>query len=384
MKRILAAIFCVMVGGRAMGADAFTPGEIWPDDRGVHINAHGGGMLFDGGVYYWFGEHKIEGTAGNKAHVGVHVYSSPDLYHWTDRGIALAVSADPGAEIADGCVIERPKVLRNPRTGKYVMWFHLELLHQGYRAARAGVAVADSVTGPYRYVGSLRPCAGFWPMNVGEDQKKELTAAEAAAIAKIKFRGSPTADYPKEIVFRRDFKGGQMLRDMTLFADSDGAAYVVYASEENGTIQIAQLSDDYLTTNGKFIRLLSGGFNEAPTMFKREGKYYLITSGTRGWAPADARLAEADGIWGPWTAMGNPCVGPADRTDITFESQGTFVLPVAGKTDAFIFMADRWRPKNAIDGRYVWLPIEFREGKPAIEWRDRWDLGVFDETGTRP
>ena len=122
----------------------FIPGEIWPDDRGVHINAHGGGVLFHGGRYYWFGEHKIAGAAGNIAHVGVHAYSSADLYNWKDEGIALAVSDDPGSDIVRECVIERPKVIFNPGTGRFVMWFHLELQGQGYQAARVGVAVTSS------------------------------------------------------------------------------------------------------------------------------------------------------------------------------------------------------------------------------------------------
>jgi hypothetical protein len=42
-------------------------------------------------VFYWFGEHKIAGEAGNVAHVGVHCYTSTDLYNWKDAGIALAV-----------------------------------------------------------------------------------------------------------------------------------------------------------------------------------------------------------------------------------------------------------------------------------------------------
>jgi hypothetical protein len=49
-----------------------------------------------------------------------------------------------------------------------------------------------------------------------------------------------------------------------------------------------------------------------------------------------------------------------------------------GKKDAFIYFGDRWRPQNAIDGRYVWLPIEFRYGVPTIAWHETWDLGVFD------
>ena len=133
---------------RMTTSSEFTPGEIWPDDRGVPINAHGGGVLLHDGIYYWFGEHKIEGEAGNRAEAGVHVYSSADLQRWKDEGIALAVSEDPSSDIARGCILERPKVLFHQPTKKFVMWFHLELKDRGYDAARSGVAVADHVTGP--------------------------------------------------------------------------------------------------------------------------------------------------------------------------------------------------------------------------------------------
>jgi hypothetical protein len=378
MERFCAALLVMLLAAVSAAADSFSPGDLWPDDQGVHINAHGGGVLYDQGVYYWFGEHKLAGVAGNKARVGVHVYSSSDLYRWTDRGIALPVASAPDTDLSDGCILERPKVLRCPATGKFVMWFHLEPVKQGYRAARAGVAVANTVTGPYQYVGSLRPCAGSWPLNVPEDKKTPLTADELASLAKIKFKGSPQPDYPQDILYRRDFATGQMLRDMTLFADDDGTGYVLYASEENGTLQIAQLTQDYLKTDGKYVRVLPGGFDEAPTIFKVGGKYYLIASGTHGWAPTDARCAVADSIWGPWKSIGNPCIGAADQTKITFSSQGTFVLPVVDKPGAFIFMADRWQKTNAIDGRYVWLPILFQNGVPTIAWRDKWSLSVFD------
>lgn len=45
----------------------FRPGEIWPDDQGVHIIVHGGGILFHEGTNDWFGQHMIEGGAGNIA-----------------------------------------------------------------------------------------------------------------------------------------------------------------------------------------------------------------------------------------------------------------------------------------------------------------------------
>lgn len=130
------------------GAKDFRPGLLWMDNKGVPIDAHGGGVLFYQGRYYWFGEHKVGGDAGNYAQVGVHCYSSSDLYNWEDAGIALEVSSDPKSEIAKGCIIERPKVIYNAGTGKFVMWFHLELKNQGYTAARTAVAVADAPAGP--------------------------------------------------------------------------------------------------------------------------------------------------------------------------------------------------------------------------------------------
>ena len=362
--------------------NSFKPGAVWPDNKGVHINAHGGGVLFHEGVYYWFGEHKIEGDAGNAAHVGVHVYSSRDLYNWTDEGIALAVNDDPQSPIARGCILERPKVIFNPRTKRFVMWFHLEPKDAGYSGSLSGVAVGANVTGPFQFQRAFRPNAGVWPMNVADADKRELGAAEFERIGTMDLGGGPRPYYPKQLLFRRDFVGGQMARDMTLFVDDDGAAYHIYSSEGNGTLHISLLSDDYLAPAGKYVRVLPGRFNEAPAMLKWRGRYFMFTSDCTGWAPNPARLLAADSIWGPWEELGNPCIGDGPQIVNTFESQSTFVLPVAGKRDAFIFMADRWRPENAIDGRYVWLPIEFRHGVPAISWRDEWSLDEINPAGS--
>ena len=365
------------------GRAAFRPGEPWPDDRGVHINAHGGGVLFHAGIYYWFGEHKIEGEAGNRAEVGVHVYSSRDLYTWKDEGVALAVDDDPSSEIARGCILERPKVIHNRRTGRFVMWFHLEPKGAGYAGALSGVAVADEPAGPYRFDASFRPNAGVWPENAAEEERRTLGAEELAYVNGLELNGGPRPYYPKHSIFRRDFAGGQMARDMTLFVDDDGTAYHVYASEENGTLHLSQLSDDYLRPAGRYVRIFPGRFHEAPAMMKWRGHYFLFTSGCTGWAPNPARLSVADSVWGPWEELGNPCLGPGHRPANTFESQPTFLMPVEGFADAFIFMADRWRPRDAIDGRYVWLPIQFRHGVPMIEWLDEWDLSFFTSQETK-
>ncbi|MDR3187888.1 MAG: glycoside hydrolase family 88 protein [Prevotellaceae bacterium] len=353
-------------------AQAFHPGRIWSDSNGVHINAHGGGMLYHDGKYYWFGEHK--GERSNNALVGVTCYSSEDLYRWKNEGVALPVAkSDTTSDIQEGCIVERPKVIFNKKTGKFVMYFHLEQKGKGYSAARAGIAVADKVTGPYRYLKSCRPNAGRWPVDMTVEQQQ-------SPVKPADFPKSWTEEWLTAVrsgmFVRRDFSGGQMSRDMTLFVDDDGKAYHLYASEENLTLQLAELSDDYLSHTGKYVRIAPGGHNEAPAIFRKDEKYFLITSGCTGWAPNAARLFTADSLWGTWTQHPNPCTG-ADA-ELTFHSQSTYILPVQGKKNAFIFMADRWTPKRPINGRYIWLPILFENGLPVLKWADTWDLTIFD------
>ncbi|MCJ8209734.1 glycoside hydrolase family 43 protein [Mucilaginibacter sp. RS28] len=363
---ILSIIFfcmAILTTGVAVAQNAqFNPGAIWADNNGTHINAHGGGLLYKNGVYYWFGEHKIAGEAGNKAIVGVHCYASKDLYNWKDEGIALSVSEDTTNDIAKGCILERPKVIYNKKTGKYVMWFHLERRGEGYGSARAGVAISDKVTGPYKYLKSYRPNPGklpFYPLGTPEDEKVDCLKA---ANERDKF-------------FCRDLPGGQMARDMTVFVDDDGKAYHVFSSEENFTLDVAELDDSYTGHTGKFSRVYIGHQTEAPALFKRNGLYYMVGSGCTGWAPNAARWFTAKSIFGPWTYHGNPCKG--NGAEITFGGQSTYILPVSGKKDAFVFIADKWVPKNAIDGRYLWLPIQFKGNDMEIPWLDHWDLNAF-------
>jgi beta-xylosidase len=376
IKGFLFILLLVMAvyGCQEPSKGTFKPGAIWPDDDGVHINAHGGGFLFQDGVCYWFGEHKTAGKGGNKANVGVRCYSSEDLYHWKNEGVALAVHKDTNSLLVKGCIIERPKVIYNEKTGKYVMWFHHELKGMGYKAAMTGLAVADEVTGPYTYLRSVNPNAGHWPMNYPDSLKRDTIT-----MASLQSWSDEWRKAVKEGLFvRRDFEKGQMARDMTLFVDTDGTAYHIHASEENQTLHVSELTDDYLGFTGRYSRILPGDSNEAPAVFKRGDKYYMIASGCTGWDPNPARSAVANHPFGPWKPLGNPSRGTDEQVNTTFESQSTFVLPVQGKDDAYIFMADRWRPENPIDGRYVWLPLVFEKGKPVIKWRDKWSLNVFD------
>ncbi len=139
LRGALGAVLCLFSAFVTAKASQFTDvrlgswtnGAVWYDTAGHVINAHGGGVLAHDGKYYLYGEHKIYGTHGNRAHAGVHLYSSVDLENWTDEGIVLQVENRPGSDIEDGCILERPKILFCDKTGKFVMFFHLELKGKG-------------------------------------------------------------------------------------------------------------------------------------------------------------------------------------------------------------------------------------------------------------
>ncbi len=382
---------------------AFTPAQVLLDENGRVVNAHGAGFIFHNGRYYMFGEHKLGGNLGNKALVGVHCYSSADLYNWRDEGIALKMSKDPDSPIIVGTVLERPKVVYNEKTKKFVMFAHLEerfgdtrkstkiedIYNEkpDYRAAKIAIAISDNIVGPYKFVRSLRPNAGKFPIN----EEGYLKAAKT--LLDSKYAGWQNITPRKQVmdgqIFLRDFEGGQMSRDMTVFVDDDKKAYVFTASEENSTLHIHELTDDYLDFSGNFVRVLKMSYHEAPAVFKKGGKYFMFSSFCTGWAPNPGRISVCDTPLGDWKELGNPCRGEGQKAtktkpvvakaDTTFRSQSTYVIPVQGKKDAFIYVADRWQPEDAIDGRYIFLPVEWENGLPIIKWYDKWDLSVFDK-----
>ena len=67
------------------------------------------------------------------------------------------------------------------------------------------------------------------------------------------------------------------------------------------------------------------------------------------------------------------------QTADTFKTQSTAVIKVEGRKDAFIYLGDRWTPRDALDGRYVFLPVEWEDGLPVIRWYNEWDLSFFDK-----
>jgi hypothetical protein len=301
------------------------PGAIWLDNRGIPIQAHGGGILQFHKVYYWFGEDRTQTNDPDKRYVGC--YSSTDLVHWTF--VQQLAFTDP-EHIGPHWILERPKVFYNAPTKKFVLYIHLDgpgidntdVQATGYKLARVGVYSSDHIAGPYSYVHSFRPL----------DQES---------------------------------------RDIGQFIDDDGTAYLIFESRPTKGFFIAKLSADYLTVARQtaFIHApLEGG-----TLVHDKGRYYVIGSHMTGWAANPDVYATASAISGPWTEMQN--IAPPETN--TYGSQSSFLLKVSGSTStSVIYMGDVWKPEELWDSRYLWMPLTIDEGALHLPTPAPWTINM--------
>ncbi|MCR5154978.1 MAG: family 43 glycosylhydrolase [Lachnospiraceae bacterium] len=297
----------------------FKNGEILKDTAGNVLHAHGGCILQANDVFYWYGENRT----GNRY---VSVYKSTDLVNWEFVRDALTtegktaehrVKTDLRLLNEDGgkINIERPKVIYNKKTGKYVMWMHVEN-GKDYRLAACGIATADTPDGEFTYHGCFNPF-------------------------------------------------GYMSRDCTLFVDDDETAYFISSSRDNADMHIYRLTDDYMNTECLISKLWQGEYREAPALVKHQNRYYMLTSYCTGWAPNQCKYAVADKIDGKWSTLCN--IG--DET--TYRTQPAFLLKLTGEKEQTFYFSDRWNAKDYNDSRYVVLPLEFdRNGAPVLNYTD--------------
>jgi hypothetical protein len=275
------------------------------------IHAHGGGMIKVGSYYYWFGENRNP----DSTMYAVSCYRSTDLKNWEFRNHVLTANSSPDLNPAN---IERPKVVFNAATNRYVMWMHWENgVHYG--EARCAVASSATVDGNYTYHRSFRPYAD---------------------------RGVEDHGRP-----------GYMSRDCTLFVDTDGRGYFVSASNENADLHLYRLTPDYLDIDVLVQKLWLGQKREAPILFRRNGVYFMLTSGATGWLPNQQKYATATSLEGTWSALQN--LGNANG----YQTQGAHAIAVQGtQTTSYLYLADRWAGAwggRVNDSEYVWLPLTF-------------------------
>lgn len=285
-------------------------GQMWKDIDGNNIQAHGGCILFYDGIYYWYGENKGKENSKDKCRVdviGISCYSSKDLLNWKYEGLVLESNKeDINSPLHPSKVVERPKVIYNESTKQFVLWLHLD--NEDYSLAAVGVCISDKPIGPFKLIKVFRP-------------------------------------------------NNHESRDMTIFK-KDNDAWLICSTDQNKTLNVTKLSEDYLDLTKDYKAILIDQEREAPSLFYFNEKYYMITSGCTGWAPNTALIAEAKEMNGQWKLINNPCVGK--ESDRTFNGQSSFIFEANNK---FYLMLDHWKPFDLQNSGYSILPIKIKKVK---------------------
>lgn len=345
------------------------PGQVWLDTDGKPIQAHGFQICQIGGTFYWYGENKADALLGtNRMFGGVRCYSSCDFYNWKDEGLILPPdTVNPLSPNHYTQKLERPHIIRNPRTGKYLLWAKSQA-EDGYFA----IFQADRFQGPYTFVRNLQP-EGF---GVG---------------------------------------------DFDMYVDEQTGKGYVWFERPHWELICAELTDDFTDVTDVFSEHFVGQkppyTREAPAHFYANGRHYLYTSGTTGYTSNPSEVAVFDDYHGDYQILGDPHVG--DTYASSFNSQITGVVRIPGQ-NLWVALADRWEPfstktdlprrtfeakkeayanyqpqprkegsqPKVVDRRYqlvdaahavyhagyVFLPVTFENGVPMIHWQAEWQL----------
>lgn len=297
-------------------------GQIWKDTDGNNIQAHGGCIIKHNDTYYWYGENKGADNCPGTTRVdviGISCYSSKNLIDWKYEGIALSADREnKESPLHPSKVAERPKVIYNEKNNNFVMWLHLD--DCTYTFAGVGIAVSDSPTGPFNLIAAKHP-------------------------------------------------NRQDSRDMTLFKDIDGNAYLIHSKDWNKTLNIARLNESYTDTDGMYVSVMQDQEREAPAVCYYNDMYYMVTSGCTGWSPNGALFARCPHLLGKWKLIDNPCEGKDYRC--TFEGQSTYIFEANGN---FYLMLDHWKKFDLKSSGYSILPIKFDdEYNMTVCWQDEWN-----------
>lgn len=295
--------------------NAIYSGVAWFDDSHQMVSAHGAGIIREADRFYMFGEFKSD---TNNAFTGFSCYSSTDLYNWKFESIALALQ-DSGL-LGPNRVGERPKVLKCPQTGEYIMYMHTDDIR--YKDPRVGYATSNNINGPYTFRGA------------------------------ILYDGKPIRKW-----------------DMGVFQDDDGKGYIITHSGN-----LYQLANDYKSVTKQVVKGMTGKC-ESPAIFKKDGVYFWLGSDLTSWERNDNYYFTATNLAGPWSTKKYF----APKGKLTWNSQTTFVLPVEGTVDTtFMFMGDRWAfPRQNSAATYVWQPLSVVGDSIFLkDYKQAWQINV--------
>lgn len=325
-------------------------GAVWLDTDGNKIQAHGASIICVDGLYYLYGENKDKTYANSGYwHNGMNCYSSKDLINWKYEGKIVKPHEDVSNTLHHSRMCDRPHILYNSKTKKFVMW--IKVMGDDTTEGSKG----DEIRRQFMIVLSSDTITGVFTF-----QKK---------------------------IYPLDMYSG----DFDLYADPiDGKAYIIFERPHTEII-VADLTSDYMDVTGNYTSHFPhpGAITsrEAPCLFRNKDDFYLLTSGTTGYYPNASEIASAKLIHGPWRVLGNPCVN--DEYKDSFNCQFSSVFKVPGK-ELYIALGDRWMSgtplqvaatgeMNTALATNVWLPINFQDGEPSLEWIDEWSPNDFQE-----
>jgi hypothetical protein len=313
----LVAVLVAVLVTRPDRTGVVVPGAPMTDTDGEILQARGAGVFQVGSTYYLVGEDRTAGPT----YTAVACYSSENLVDWTREDDALGL--EPSGDLAAGRVVERPKVIHNDSTDTFVMYLHID--DAEYEDARVGVATSDTPCGPYDYRGSFRPL-------------------EAQS------------------------------RDMGLFEDTDGSAYLIAEDRASG-LRIGALSDDYLSVVDEVTTIETEEHLESPALVRHGDTYFLFASNRTGWDTNDNVYATATSLEGPWSDFSPFAPVGTD----TYDSQTSFVLPVTGSTTSgYLYLGDRWMADDLNRSLPVWLPLDLDGTTASMPYAESWSV----DTGT--
>lgn len=186
---------------------AIPNGQAWYDTDGNSIQAFGGGFLLVDTWYYWVGQIFSASTGPPYNEALVNMYKSQDLLNWQYVGPAITVYTPDvnGVQQLTYCQVQRPKLLYNAATSKYVLWAHWELT-ASFDPSEVLAATADNVEGPYTLTakGHHRPGAGNQDASAMGERVGGLTtdySATAKDSSNTAFAYQPVSgsDYPPKV-----------------------------------------------------------------------------------------------------------------------------------------------------------------------------------------
>ncbi|PJJ10795.1 glycosyl hydrolase family 43 [Flavobacterium sp. 1] len=321
-KQITSALLLFFLGISITGIaqkkekiNAIYSGIPWHDNKGNVVSAHGAGLIKDNNKYYLFGEYKSDSTID---FTGFSCYSSSDLYNWKFEKIALPVQES--GKLGPNRIGERPKVMKCPKTGEYIMYMHTDDLK--YKDQCLGYATSKTINGVYTFQGALL------------------------------FNGEPIKKW-----------------DMGIFQDTDGSGYVIAHSGN-----LYKLSDDYKSVTEQIVKDMTKHC-EAPVIFKKDNIYFWLGSGLTSWERNDNYYFTAASLKGPWKSHENF----APKDSLTWNSQSTFVLPIVGTKDTtYLFGGDRWAfPRQKAAATYVWQPLVVKGDSISLpDYKENWQINT--------